>query len=578
MNSIKASQVPLFTSREFPKDTQVISHKLLAKAGYIKKQASGFYIYLPFGWIVHRKIEEIVRDTMNTYGGIEVQLPILTPKELWQASGRWELMGEEMMRVQDRHKNSFALAPTHEESISWLAAQFLKSYKQLPINFYQISKKYRDEIRPRYGLIRCREFVMKDAYSFHLDEASLDETYQKMRSCYHKIFENCKLKTISVYADSGAMGGSLSEEFMVPCKVGEETLLFCIDEKNCGYKSNQEQTEFIPKEAYTIEKSQDLPERKETPGKKTVLEVAKFLNKDIENFIKAVVYENNDNVVIVFIPGDREISEIKLRNKVNLTDLAFASEETIKKISNSKPGFLGPYKMPLNVSNKKIHILYDRNLRGRGNLIGGGNKTDIHFINLQEGRDFVIPEDKSNLDLIQTQKKDICPKCRSNYVDEIKGIEVGHIFKLEKKYSKSLEASVLDHDGKLINLTMGCYGVGIGRILATVVEQHHDEYGIIWPESIAPFKYCLIGLFKNKEEKERIDSLFESFQESNLSVYYDDRSERAGVKFHDADLLGFPYQIIAGKNFIQNQKLEIKNRKTGKKEEVSVKELVKTLI
>ncbi|MDH5720167.1 MAG: proline--tRNA ligase [Spirochaetia bacterium] len=576
---MKASQTPLFTQKEDPKDAVVASHKLLSRAGYIKKQASGFYAYLPFGYIVHRKIEEIIRTKMNKYGAVETHLPVLTPAELWQVSGRWSSMGPEMMRLSDRHNVNFALGPTHEESITWLAKQYLHSYKQLPINFYQIGKKYRDEIRPRFGLIRCREFVMKDAYSFHIDDASLEETYQKMRECYREIFDECGLETLSVEADSGAMGGSGSEEFMVPSAIGEETLLLCPD-NDCQYRSNQEKTMFKPQTPYSSDKSNAAAERVDTPDVKTVEEVANFLKAEKTSFIKSVIYENSSAVVLAFIPGDRDISETKLKNLSGEADLEMASPESIEKVSSAPPGFAGPFE--LNVKNgdeitvqgekKNVIILYDKNLKNRGNLISGGNMADTHCINLQEARDFIIPEGEE-YDLVQAKESDLCPKCGKHNLKSTKGIEVGHVFKLGKKYTEALDVSVLDAEGRPSTLTMGCYGIGVGRTLSTIVEQNYDEKGIIWPESAAPFRYYMIGISKTEEEKKEIDDLYERLIEKNISVYYDDRKERPGIKFNDADLTGFPFQITIGKNYFENKKIELKIRKTMQKSEMAFEEL-----
>ncbi|MDH5718587.1 MAG: proline--tRNA ligase [Spirochaetia bacterium] len=572
---MRATQLPLFTQKEDPKDAQVVSHKLLTRAGYIKKQASGFYVFLPFGWMVHRKIEEIVRKNMNKYGAVEVHLPILTPAELWEESGRWNAMGAEMMRLKDRHAAGFALGPTHEESITWLAKQYLQSYKQLPVNYYQIGVKYRDEIRPRYGLIRCREFVMKDAYSFHIDEKSLDETYQKMRECYRDIFNECSLETLSVEADSGAMGGSGSEEFMVASAIGEETLLLCSDDKNCGYRSNQEKTPFVPAENYPVEKNEKTPKRKDTPNVKTVDEVADFFKVDKKQFIKTVIYENSESIILVFIPGDREISEVKLKNILGVAELEMASPEAIEKVTSAAVGFAGPFDLPvkeneeiiINKNKKKIIFLYDEKLKGRGNLISGGNKTDMHYINLQEGRDFIIS--KEFIDLVTAQDLDLCPKCKKNKLKGTRGIEVGHVFKLGKKYTEALNVTVLDKLGKELIPTMGCYGIGVGRTLSTIVEQSYDDKGIIWPESVTPFKYYLIGIFNNDTDKKEIEALYEKMIANNMSVYFDDRDERPGIKFNDADLTGFTLQIVAGKNYIKNKVIEIKNRKSGEKTEIS---------
>ena len=574
---MKASQLPLGTEKEDPRDAQVVSHSRLSRSGFIKKQSSGFYTFMPLGYMVHRKIEEIIRQKMMQYGAIELHLPVLTPDSLWEQSGRWQKMGPEMMRVQDRHGNFFALAPTHEEAITFLAQQILKSYKSLPINLFQIGNKYRDEIRPRYGLIRGREFVMKDAYSFHIDDASLHETYEKMRNCYRDIFQECGLETIAVEADSGNMGGAGSEEFMVASTIGEETLLLCEDQVTCGYKSNQEKTAYISETTKNDNNGQPV-EKVATPGQTTISQVSAFLNSGVENFIKAVIYETESEIAICFIPGNRDLSDVKLKNLVTGLELSLASEEVVKKVTSAEPGYAGPVSLPV-MNNQKlkidksdkpivktVKIFVDQSLEGRKNLVSGANETGFHLKNINEGKDFTACP---GVDLVIAGGNDLCPSCKKHRLSETRGIEVGHIFKLGKKYTEALKVEVLGSDGRPHVPTMGCYGIGVGRTLATVVEQNHDEYGIIWPESLSPYKYHLIGLFKKEEEKQPIDDLYEEMLKAGLSVYYDDRNERPGVKFNDADLVGMPWQIIAGKNYVQSGNIELKNRRSQEKTEIN---------
>jgi len=576
MNSTKASILPLFTIHDDPKDAVVASHKLLIRAGFIKKQASGLYVFLPFALKIRQIIEQIIREELNQAGAIEVELPVLTSGELWETSGRWNAMGKEMMRLKDRHENSFVLGPTFEEAMTWLAKHFLQSYKQLPMNLYQIGNKYRDEIRPRYGLIRCREFVMKDAYSFHLDDESLDETYQTMSKTYKNIFKRCGLETISVEADTGAMGGSASEEYMVASEIGEETLLLCMDGE-CNFRSNQEKTEFNPATPYKEEKNGNKASVVSTPNTKTIEEVSEFLKADTKSFIKTVIYENSEIVVAAFLPGDREINEVKLANLSGFGDLEMASEATIRELTGAQPGYAGPSglkyshgdEMKIGAATKSVQILYDRHLKNRGALISGANETDKHIVDLEEGRDFeTTPETLG--DLVLAKAGDSVPGFPDKVLTETRGIEVGHIFKLGKKYSNAFDVSVLDQNGKPLKPTMGTYGIGVGRTIATIVEQNHDENGIIWPESVSPFYYHLIGIFKNTEQKEQINKLYDQMVQAGASVYYDDRKESPGVKFNDADMIGFPYQVIAGKTFIADSKVEIKNRKTGERDVVSV--------
>ena len=548
---MKASQIPLFTEKEIPNDAQVISHQLLIRAGFIKKQSSGLYTYLPFGWSTHRNVENIVREEMNLHEGVEVHLPVIIPSELWEKTGRWGVMGAEMMRLKDRHDNQFCLGPTHEESITDLALSYLRSYRQLPINFYQIGTKYRDEIRPRYGLIRCREFTMKDAYSFHIDDESLDRTYQLMRKCYRIIFERCGLNAIPVEADSGAMGGSGSEEFMCASEIGEAILL--ISEKQ-DYKGNQEKVEFYPAIDYSKDIATESVKLVNTPNVKSIEDVAKFLNTSSKFCVKAVVYENDSSIVLGFLPGDREISDAKLQNISGQALLELASAESIVSGLKSVPGFIGPVNLNVqhnqevvvNGKKKQVLIYFDQYLQKRGNLIVGGNQIDQHYININEGRDFTI---MNVSDLVLAQEGDLCPTDKSQKLIQTRGIELGHIFKLGKKYTQSLNVNVLDSNGRPIVPTMGCYGIGVGRTMQAVVEQNHDEKGIIWPESISPYQFYFIGISNSPEDMLKLNNLYDTFIKAGMSVYFDDRNERPGVKFNDADLVGFPWQIIAGKNF-----------------------------
>lgn len=593
---MRASQLPLFTVKNDPNDAQVASHRLLSRAGFIRKQAAGFYVYLPFGDMVHRKIEQIIREEMNRFGGVEVTLPVITAAELWQESGRWDVMGKEMMRMQDRHEVGYALGPTHEEAMTDLARSFLQSYKQLPINLYQIGRKYRDEIRPRYGLIRCREFVMKDAYSFHVDDKSLDETYQKMREAYRAIFERCGLKTIPVEADSGNMGGSGSEEFMVASSIGEETLLLCSDEK-CGYRSNQEKTAFMenPGKGARSAPTDNAAEDFETGALRTIDEVAKLTGEAPRNFIKAVIYEDAATIILCFIQGDRELSEVKMKNLSGVTEYWLASEQTIKAIAGAEPGYAGPVGLnykdgdkvivrqaqpdvvlspPKGDGKKTLRIFYDSHLKGRSGLIAGANKTYFHTKHVAEGRDFTITQ---GYDLINAHAGDICPQCNKAELTETRGIEVGHIFKLGKKYSEKMGLSVLDPNGKPLTPTMGCYGIGVGRTMATSIEQNHDERGLVWHRNLSPFLVYLVSLAKGDAEIDFVDKLYATLQAKGISVYLDDRDERAGVKFNDAELVGFPFIVTVGKKTVESGKIELKLRQSGEKLEVSEAELIEKI-
>ena len=608
---MKASQLPLFTLKEAHKEARVVSHQLLLRAGYIHKaSSSGFYSYLPFGQMVYRNIEEIIRKEMNRFGAVEVRLPVMTHSDVWKESGRWSEMGPEMIRLKDRHENDYCLAPTHEEAITWLAKSYLRSYKQLPINFYQIGIKYRDETRPRFGLIRCREFTMKDAYSFHLTDDSLEETYQKMRECYHSIFKKIGIPTIPVQADSISMGGSYSEEFMVASEIGESTLLLSENQNSALYQANQDKTEFLPATPYptypfestgpnsqskSFSKVDAKPEvkfeakLKNTPGLTSVGEVANFLKRSELFFIKALVYEDAGHIVIGFIPGDRDLSVSKLKNICQLPSLEMASSETIEKGIQSTVGFTGPYKLPVshrdivditkNSSNKKkkVFIYFDRNLKNRSGLVAGGNQKDTHYINLQEGRDFTIHSESQNIDLVEAKAGDLCPLDPKQKLIEKKGIELGHIFKIGNKYTQAMGLSVLNKEGKEVIPTMGCYGIGLDRTLQTYIEHNHDQKGIIWSDTLSPYQIYYIGIFNQDEEKKQQEKVYEILVEKGFKVYFDDRKERAGVKFNDAELVGFPWQLVAGKEFLSSKKLELKNRKTMEKVIITLEDLPKAL-
>lgn len=585
---MKASQLPLFTSKEDPRDAQVVSHRLLVRAGFIRKQAAGMYILLPFAHMVHQKIEGIIRNEMDKAAAIEVKLPVVTPAELWQQSGRWSRMGEEMMRFSDRHQHEFALGPTHEESMVFLVSTFLQSYKQLPLNLYQIGNKYRDEIRPRYGLIRCREFTMHDAYSFHSDETSLEEGYQAMRTAYRNIFSRSGLQTIAVDADSGSIGGSVSEEFMVASDIGEETLLLAKHDtdnikEEFFYKANQEKTEFVPAVAFPRQNSEKPCQEVETVGKKTIEDVCSYLNIDAAFSIKTVILENNEHLVFVFIPGNRDLNEAKLKALSGLPDLEMAADNRIEEAVQAPVGYIGPASLPLqnmqefrfaDNSVKKVLLYFDKHLQGRGNLLAGANRKDYHICYLQEGRDFTA---QPAADLILAQAGDLCPLDKKTPLTATKGIEVGHIFKLGNKYSKKMQLTFLGENGKPCVPLMGTYGIGVGRVLSTVVEQNHDAQGIIWPPSLTPFLVYFIGLGKSEQEKAQTENLYQALIKEGITVYYDDRGERAGVKFNDADLVGFPWQIVVGKTFFREEKLELKNRKSGKKQTLTLAECLLVL-
>ncbi|EMK11871.1 proline--tRNA ligase [Leptospira kirschneri serovar Bim str. 1051] len=545
---MKASKYILPTEKENPADAVVASHRLMIRAGLVRKSSAGLYFYLPLGLKVLKKIEQIVREEMNSTGALEFDLPILTPSDFWEQSGRWSAMGKEMFRIQDRHDLSYALGPTHEESFSFLLKPLLKSYKDLPVNVYQIQTKFRDEIRPRFGVIRSREFIMKDAYSFHIDDSSLDDTYQAMRAAYRKIFDRCGLKTIPVQADSGSMGGSASEEFMVVSPIGEETLLLC---NSCGYSSNSEKTPFIFKKENISPKLKDKKEIS-TPGKKTISEVSALLGVSESETIKAVALKSEKKKILVFIRGDLELNLHKLHSLLKIADSEPMTDSEVRELG-LVPGFISPI-----APNDKIKVLYDRSLQKDFPYVVGSSKEDFHT------QGFILEKEISGLpefaDVALAREGDLCPNCSSSLKAE-KGIEVGHIFKLGDKYTKAFGIQVLDQNGKSRTLTMGCYGIGVNRTMATVIEQCNDEKGIFWPISIAPFEVALVSITKGEDQYSKIEEFYNILMNEGIEVFWDDRDLGPGFKLKDSELIGFPIRITIGKKFFENGEISIYNRK-----------------
>ncbi len=536
------------TLREDPSEAEVISHKLLLRAGMIRKLASGVYNFLPLGFKALKKIENIVRQEMNNAGALEILMPLVQPAELWKETGRWNNYGKELLRFKDRKEHDFCLGPTHEEVVTDIVRRDVKSYKDLPIILYQIAVKFRDEIRPRFGIMRAREFIMKDAYSFDADWEGLDKSYQLMYETYEKIFTNCGLKFKAVEAHTGAIGGDVSHEFMVLAETGEDVLAFC---EKCGYASNIELTPAISGEKYSSEPEKPL-EKVYTPGVRTAQEVADFLGLPVSKITKTLIYILDEKEAIaVCVRGDHEVNEVKLENLFSGKTFRMATEEEIKKIVGASPGFIGPKDL-------KLKIIADKALEGYPNFVIGANEDEYHYINANLGSTF-----KPDLiaDIRKATEGDLCPKC-GEPLQFTRGIEVGHIFKLGTKYSEPMKATFLDKDGKMKPFIMGCYGIGVSRVLSATIEQNHDENGIIFPWEIAPFQIAVVYL-KN-EFKEPAEKIY-----SNLSqkwdVILDDRDERPGVKFKDMDLIGIPLQIILGKSFEKSQEIEIKIRKTGER-------------
>ena len=557
---MKQSMTFIPTLREVPSDAEVKSHQLMLRAGFTRQNASGVYSYLPLANTVIKKIEQIVREEMNNAGASELLMPALQQAELWQESGRWYSYGPELMRVKDRHNREFALGATHEEVITSLVRDEIKSYKRLPLSLYQIQTKFRDEKRPRFGVLRGREFIMKDAYSFHATKESLDEAYHKMFTAYQNIFSRCGLDFRAVIADSGAIGGTDTHEFIVLSEIGEDTIAYS---DTSQFAAN---IEMAPVNA-TYEKNTDelkSLEKIETPDQKTIEEISSFLNVTKEACIKSVLFKVDDRFVLVLVRGDHEVNDIKLKNLYNATSVELATADETKEALNCVPGFVGP----INVS-ENVEVVADHAIAAVVNGVCGANEEQFHFQGVNVDRDAKISQ---YADLRFIQEGDVSPDGEGT-IKFAKGIEVGHVFKLGTKYSEAMNATFLDENGRTQPMIMGCYGIGVSRTLAAIIEQHHDENGIVWPNSIAPFQIHLIPVnMKNDAQKELSEKLYAEFIEQGYEVLLDDRPERVGVKFADSDLIGLPVRVTIGKK-AEEGIVEVKVRKTGESFEVAISEL-----
>jgi prolyl-tRNA synthetase len=555
------------TLKETPSEAEIVSHKLMLRAGLIRKLTSGVYTYMPAGLRSIRKVENIIREEMNRAGAIELLMPSVQPAELWQESGRWEFYGRELLRFKDRHDRDSCLGPTHEEVITDLVRREIHSYKQMPVNFYQIQSKFRDEIRPRFGVMRGREFIMKDAYSFDADEKGTEKSYERMYEAYQNIFRRCGLRFRAVEADTGSIGGSFSHEFMVLSDTGEDQIINCT---RCNYAANLEKAEVKPDQNQD-NKTNDGPavlEEVETPDKKTIEEVSAFLSISSRRLVKTLIYSVDNKTVAVLVRGDHEINEAKLKNLLKADQLEMSSQDMVRSITGAPVGFAGPVGL-------KIKIIADNDVKGMVNFVTGGNRKDLHLINVNLGRDFMVDVFG---DLRFITPSDNCPRCMS----EIKfgrGIEVGHIFKLGTKYSKSMKAMFLDEQGVEREAVMGCYGIGVSRTVAAAIEQNHDKDGIIFPAPIAPFEVLILPLQMN--EKDVVDAaelIYRGLMEKGVDVLLDDRDLRAGFKFKDADLLGVPLRITIGSRELKNGKVEMKLRAESESALVSYKDALGIVI
>jgi prolyl-tRNA synthetase len=568
---MRYSQYLLPTLKEVPSEAEVPSHQLMLRSGMIRKLSSGVYSYLPLGLRAIRKVETIIREEMNRAGAIEVLLPFVQPAELWQESHRWEDYGSELARFKDRHNRDCCLGPTHEEVITDIARKEIRSYRQMPLNLYQIQTKFRDEIRPRFGVMRAREFIMKDAYSFDIDEKGADESYQKMVEAYTKIFTRCGLKFKMVEAESGLIGGTFSHEFMVLAETGEETIVSCT---RCSYAANIEKAEFR-RQGKTMpthdRRSQKPVQKVQTPEKRTVEEVTQFLHVSPQDLVKTLIFESDRGCVAALVRGDHEISEKKLKTVWGTETIQLASEETVEEITHAPKGFAGPIGL-------SIPILADLDIQEMANFVTGANERDAHLIHVNIGRDFQVSQ---LVDIRKFTPGDRCPLCGEETRMD-KGIEVGHTFKLGTKYSKAMGATFLDALGIEKEIVMGCYGIGLGRTIAAAIEQYYDQNGIIFPMPIAPFQVLILPVnIKMDFLKETAEKLYQTLSEEGIELLYDDREESPGVKFKDADLIGIPLRITLGEKNLKKGLVEIKKRRTGeiflvKKEEVlsKIKEMI----
>ena len=550
---MRYSQYLLPTLKEVPSEAEVPSHQLMLRAGMIRKLASGIYSYLPLGLRSIRKVETIIREEMNRAGAIEVLLPFVQPAELWQESHRWEEYGGELARFKDRHNRDGCLGPTHEEVITDIARKEIRSYRQMPLNLYQIQTKFRDEIRPRFGVMRAREFIMKDAYSFDVDEKGADESYQKMIEAYTRIFTRCGLKFRAVEAETGLIGGTFSHEFMVLAETGEEAIVSCT---RCPYAANIEKAEFQRqvKKGRTHDKGSQKPVQKVlTPDKRTVEEVAQFLNVSPQDLVKTLIFESDKGCVAALVRGDHEISEKKLKAVWGTEDIQLGSEEMVEEITHAPKGFAGPIGL-------SVPVLADLDIQEMVNFVTGANEKDAHLIHVNTGRDFQVSQ---FVDIRKFTPGDHCPLCGEETQMD-KGIEVGHTFKLGTKYSKAMGATFLDDQGEKKEIVMGCYGIGVGRTVAAAIEQYYDQNGIIFPMPIAPFQVLILPVnIKMDFLKETAEQLYQTLLENGIEVLYDDREETPGVKFKDADLIGIPLRATLGEKNLKKGLVEIKKRKTG---------------
>ena len=560
---MRYTQSLLPTLKETPAEAEVISHRLMLRAGFMKKLTSGVYSYLPYGLAAIRRVEDIVREEMNRAGAQEILMPMVQPADLWEESGRYHDYGPELLRFKDRHERESCLGPTHEEVVTDIMRRHVHSYRNLPLNLYQIQTKFRDEIRPRFGLMRGREFIMKDAYSFDVDDRAAEASYRRMYDAYVRIFTRCGLKFRAVEADSGAIGGSFSHEFMVLAENGEDTIVFC---QSCDYAANLEKAAVVTPQPNESPELAEL-EKIETPGKRKVATVCEFLGIEPRELVKFVVYLADGLPVGVLLRGDHDVEEVKLKNLLGATDVILADDKEVFDATGVPSGYLGPV-------GASIRVVADQQVGAMHNFYTGGNEKNAHLKNVNFNRDFEVA---AIADLRQITAEDVCPSCGGK-LELTEGIEVGHIFKLGDKYSKAMQAVFQDGDGQERPFIMGCYGIGVSRVVAAAIEQNHDENGIIFPVPLAPYTAIILNLgLQDEKITAMAESLYEDLRELGVPTLLDDRDERPGAKFKDADLLGIPYRITVGKRFLNDGVIELRNRRDGSTEELSGGDLLTAL-
>jgi prolyl-tRNA synthetase len=559
---MRATCFHLSTTKETPADADIVSHQLMLRAGLIQKLGAGLYSWLPLGLRVLRNVEAAVRAEMDRIGCQELLMPAVQPAELWQESGRWSKYGPELLRIQDRHERDFCFGPTHEEVITDLVRRELRSYRQLPASYYQIQTKFRDETRPRFGVMRAREFLMKDAYSFHLDDTSLDTTYQDMRAAYARIFERLGLNFRAVRADTGAIGGSMSEEFHVLADSGEDEIAAC---DRCDYAANTELAESRPE--LPSASNPESPRQEHTPAIQTVDEQAEALGLSLERIVKSVVVMADGEPVVVFMTGDDELNEAKLERALTADDIRLAEPDEAQRATGSPRGFIGPVDLPAG-----RRCLVDHRAASLTNFSSGANRADYHWVNLNWGRDAELP---ASADLRSVRAGESCPHCEGT-LSLTRGIEVGHIFKLGTGYSEAMEASVLDESGREVTMTMGCYGIGISRVVAAAIEQNHDDSGIIWPEPLAPFRVALVTInaHKSRAVAEAAEELYQRLQEAGMEPFFDDREARPGVKFADMELIGIPHRVVVAERGLEAGTVEYRGRSASENEAVALNGII----